>query len=814
MSLKLQTLPPGLVPLAAFPQFILWERVPVVLRVLPDGKKRTAERLAADGFTPEQIAALPTHHKTEKKPCHPSSLYHHNPHDPQIHSDFATIAARCAALPEQYGVGFVFTARDPFYFVDLDACLTPGVGNGWSDRANELMTRLAGASVEVSQSGRGLHIIGSAGALPERSCKYLDEFDLYTEGRFVALTGDRVVGNASHDCTPALTEIVRQYLPPQAASQIGPLNDDGLTDGPVPEWAGHTDDSELIQHALATTSTMSAITGRATFRDLWTRNVEALARSYPDDQGLNDYDASTADMALAQHLAFWTGKDGVRIRRLMYRSDLVRDKWDDRGDYYIPRTIQRACAMQGDVHVARTKHEPKQLEPAPPIDPETVPENTSVTTGLQMMFVPNQLEHFKGCVYVMDQDRILTPGGDLLKSTQFKVMYGGYTFAVDNENRKTVRNAWEAFTESQAIRHPKVHSLAFRPLDPPGGISIDPHGRTTVNSFAPKFGTRIQGDVAPFLSHIRKLLPNESDREILLSYLAACVQFPGHKFQWCIVLQGLMGNGKTALTEPIVHALGEQYCFQLNPRDAGNIFNAWIERKLLVILEEIRVAGKYELTDALKPLITNKRVAIQGKGTDQRTGDNFANFIMFSNHRDAVMKTLDDRRYCVFYTAQQDLDHLRRDGMTAKYFHDLYAYLRGPGNAAVAHYLATRAITVDVMGRAPETSSTPSAYYESLGSAEQIILEAIDMEKQGFRGDLISSVHAGNELAAMGKRISPRAVGNMLRNIDYIMHPALEHSQGKLSVGGQRFRVYVRRGTQTAALDADGVRAAWEAVNK
>jgi hypothetical protein len=33
----------------------------------------------------------------------------------------------------------------------------------------------------------------------------------------------------------------------------------------------------------------------------------------------------------------------------MYRSALVRDKWEARGDYYLPRTIQRACGVSAEV---------------------------------------------------------------------------------------------------------------------------------------------------------------------------------------------------------------------------------------------------------------------------------------------------------------------------------------------------------------------------------------------------------------------------------------------------------------------------------
>lgn len=55
------------------------------------------------------------------------------------------------------------------------------------------------------------------------------------------------------------------------------------------------------------------------------------------------------DMALAQHLAFWTGCDAPRIERLMRRSGLYREKWDGHRTYLRELTIQRACGQQKDV---------------------------------------------------------------------------------------------------------------------------------------------------------------------------------------------------------------------------------------------------------------------------------------------------------------------------------------------------------------------------------------------------------------------------------------------------------------------------------
>ena len=73
-------------------------------------------------------------------------------HDSQHWTDADTAVNLAKMYGSQYGVAFVLTEKDPFFFIDIDDCLTP---SRWSDIATELCGRFAGAAVEVSQSGRG-----------------------------------------------------------------------------------------------------------------------------------------------------------------------------------------------------------------------------------------------------------------------------------------------------------------------------------------------------------------------------------------------------------------------------------------------------------------------------------------------------------------------------------------------------------------------------------------------------------------------------------------------------------------------------------
>lgn len=167
-------------------------------------------------------------------------------------------------------------------------------------------------------------------------------------------------------CDDASPISVAMWLP--AAPVIAPpppVAQDWTTE-PCPEWRGPADDELLIQRALRSQSTAGAFGGKATFSDLWAGNVEALARTYPAAgrrDGLS-YDASSADAALAQSLAFWAGKDCERIKRLMERSGLARDKYG-RADY-LQRTVINAVARQADVYQERLPVTPQPTAPAAP----------------------------------------------------------------------------------------------------------------------------------------------------------------------------------------------------------------------------------------------------------------------------------------------------------------------------------------------------------------------------------------------------------------------------------------------------------------
>ncbi len=706
--------------------------------------------------------------RLDKIPLHPQTLNDHNAYDPTIWLSAERALKLANTLGPRIGVGFVLTKDDPFFFLDIDDALTP---TGWNEIATRMVATFPGAAVEVSCSGKGLHILGTgSSAIPDEARKTNKALglELYTQKRVARLSGDMATGDVMTDCSHILPAIVNDLFPVREKATTA---DHG--DGPRDDWNGPTDDDQLIQRMLNSRESGDAIFGnKATARQLWEADEPALINAYPDKDPKRPYDYSGADLGLANKLAFWTGCDQARMERLLKRSGLVREKWDDHPTY-LADTVQRACDGQEKVY---------SVPPTPEVPADVT--NSSIV-GFNYIPITEQAEFFKGCVYISEMHKVIIENGTYLGPDQFRVSYGGNSFAQNGMNNKTTDNAWKVFTESQAMRFPKVDSVMFRPdLEPNTILELD--GIRCVNTYRPIDTPSMEGDPSPILDLIATMLPDEHDQLILISYMAACVQHIGHKFAWAPLLQGAQGNGKTTISLCISRAIGKRYTHWPKADKLDSEFNAWLLANLFIGIEDIHVSdGRRQIVETLKPMITGgEGIEIQGKGDDQISKDICCNFVLNSNHRNPIRYMKGDRRFCVFFTAQQDDDHIARDGLDGDYFPDLYDWLNADGYAIMTNFLRTYEIPRELnpcmavggkAHRAPLTSTTNEVIEESMGGVEQEILEAIREGVCGFAGGWISSVRLHDYLVKSGMaRRMPRSKRRaMLLIMGYDWHPGL-----------------------------------------
>jgi len=764
--------------------------VPVKMQAVPKGFEKYKQfinwRLVPDKKKPG---------KFKKLPCNSNGTII-SAHDP---TQWMTAEQACLS---EYGIAFVFTAHDPFWFIDLDEAWN---GSCWSEIADWCFRCFPGAALEISNSGTGLHLFGAGShSLPaDHGCKNMSAgIELYTQGRFVALTGTSAAGNAFLDYSDRLaTFVVQARLQPRDTT----LEDLGDGDAVDPRYTGPADDDELIALMLDSVGSVKTQFGsKAHVRDLWEMNVPVLegCMSAPSRQDGVKFDWSSADASLMWHLSFWTGRDRDRMVRLFERSKLYRpDKYEGKGAYRLPLVLK-----QGFRNTA-VYDRPKPGTAMQPIEPGAVA--PSQRGGRSTMDLAEQIQHFDGCWYIQASHSVMLPDGRIVPPKVFDVVKGGHKFQMQYDNGKPTTEAFTCFTQSRMHTFNSAIDTCFRPDREPGAL-VD--GR--INTWRAPVVVETPGDITRFLEHVARMIPNPVDRSILFAYMQSLARNPGKKFQWAPVIQGVPGNGKSLLIRVLYYAMSKELSHLPKASQLTEKYNSWMAERIFIGVEEIKVTDRREVLEDLKDAVTNDWIEIRGMHREKKMADNFTNWLFCTNHKDAIPVDRSERRYAIFYTAQQTVEDLVRDGMTDDYFVSLYDWLKAGGYAAVAHWLrhgAIEAVKYDpatVCQRAPHTSSTAEAIGVSLGRVEQEIMEAVDNCEPGFKDGWISTGAVARWLQQRGARdVSARKMGEILKSLGYTH--AFKSSVKVMEENGVRAHIYrkndsFQHGDQNDFLIAQG----------
>lgn len=249
----------------------------------------------------------------DKIPKNPYTGQNAKSNNPETWSDFETAIKACDTYGFD-GLGFMFA--NGYFGVDLDHCIDN------VDFCDEFVETLQ-SYTEFSKSGSGIHII-CKGTLPN-GARRKGGVEMYSSGRYFICTGK--IYNPKYtdvvDCTESIKVLHSKYLPSET---------------PRIETYYHEEidleDQEVLDRARNCKS-------GGVFNMLYSGNWEGV---YPSQ--------SEADLALCNHLAFWTQKDQAQMDRLFRASGLMRPKWDEKrgGKTYGAITINKACINCTDVY--------------------------------------------------------------------------------------------------------------------------------------------------------------------------------------------------------------------------------------------------------------------------------------------------------------------------------------------------------------------------------------------------------------------------------------------------------------------------------
>jgi hypothetical protein len=276
-----------------------------------------------------------------------------------------------------------------------------------------------------------------------------------------------------------------------------------------------------------------------------------------------------------------------------------------------------------------------------------------------------------------------------------------------------------------------------------------------------------QTAVARVRRHLSFLLADPRAEAILLSWMAHNVRHPGKKIRWAPLLKGTQGDGKTALAEMLRSAMGAENVRNVSNKDIHSDFSGWAMGAAVAVVEEVRAIGhsRHDVTDALKPFVTNVTVSVTAKGQDSVTVPNTQNYLLLTNHADALPLDEADRRYFVlfsrFVTSAALAAAVAVEG--EGYFDRLFKAIYGHPGALRAWLLeAPMHPEFDPDGRAPDTEAKQQLIRDGRSDMDYALEEVLEEGAPGVGKRWLSSTHVGEAMQARNVLVRKSALHNLL----------------------------------------------------
>lgn len=212
---------------------------------------------------------------------------------------------------------------------------------------------------------------------------------------------------------------------------------------------------------------------------------------------------------------------------------------------------------------------------------------------------------------------------------------------------------------------------------------------------------------------------NEEVCAYLLMYLAHMLQRPEEKPGIMIVLLGAQGTGKGTFFK-LLSKVWPRTTLEVNDVDhvVGN-FNAVLEQKYVVCMDEALFAGDRKKLERLKSLITEPTCRIEQKYQPARIIDSFHRFIAASNNEQFAHIELDDRRFMFLRVSSVKKADVR-------YFDGLLSAINNPAViAAMIYDLERMDLTSFNVRRRPSTEEHLSQKIQSLTGFDRYWFEVL-----------------------------------------------------------------------------------------
>jgi hypothetical protein len=331
--------------------------------------------------------------------------------------------------------------------------------------------------------------------------------------------------------------------------------------------------------------------------------------------------------------------------------------------------------------------------------------------------------------------------------------------------------------------------LVYEPSQPAGLLQDG-----TFNLHRPANIEHHRGDIGPWcrlLDHVFRDAPRE--RVWFEQWVAYPLRYPGTKLFTAAVLWGTHGAGKSLLGEVVGKLYGENYS-EPSQDDLDGQFNEWLRFRQFILVNEIVSTGRRPDANRLKAMITREYVTINRKYQPQYQVRDCVNYILTSNHPDAIMVEDSERRFFVHRVTRVIDSGLANEIARFK--------ASGDGQASLLHYLLRE---VDLQGFDPhapalETAAKRDMVESGIGDLERFILDVIDAARQGQGAALVMAEQLKEKFEGLSRtnRTSAKAITATLQKYGAV-------SLGQRRISGVRGRWWRLAETEKRPLTGEGI---------
>lgn len=307
----------------------------------------------------------------------------------------------------------------------------------------------------------------------------------------------------------------------------------------------------------------------------------------------------------------------------------------------------------------------------------------------------------------------------------FKNRFAGYSTIVKNKDIPMTK--WW-------MSNPEKKCIADDAFAPGQKIIYKKFGENVLNEYVPeilRYGipkpskADCEASASVWLNHVRHMIHDPSEAEILIDWYAFLVQVPHERPMFSpLVLSRTRGVGKDVMNDIITRMFGHKFAKKANLERLSKDFwgDTFFQSKLVTVSECGSSKDRFTVGNTTKEAITTTTMGLNLKGREMVFCNVYAGIIFFSNSQNPFRLDEDDRR---FFVTRCDWTKKYTDKLKQQnYFKDLISfYSKEEHLNGLYYYLLNRRITTDIKGDAPSTTTKTLMMNAEPNEAEQFFID-------------------------------------------------------------------------------------------